>query len=74
MAPGAYQPDPAAHHRSGLSRVLRAVAHDLLAQNDETGLVTHHPSEELLEESRGEVTDLGNRDAGLLGYIKSRES
>jgi hypothetical protein len=37
-------------------------------------LVTHSQNEELLEESGRELTALSNREAALLGYIKSRES
>jgi hypothetical protein len=73
MAPGADQPEPG-HRRRGLSRVLRAAARDLLPQNEETDLVAHHQSEALMEESGREPTELGNREAALLGYIKSRES
>ncbi len=74
MASGAHPPDPAGHCRHGLSRVLRGPAHDLLPQNEQTDLVAHDQSEELLAESGRELTHLGNRDAALLGYINSRES
>ena len=37
-------------------------------------LVTHSPNEEFLEESGRELAALPNREAALLGYIKSRES
>jgi hypothetical protein len=46
----------------------------LLPQNEQTDLVAHDQSEELLAESGRELTHLGNRDAALLGYINSRES
>ena len=37
-------------------------------------LVTHSANEELLEESGRELPAVPNREAALLGYIKSRES
>ncbi|MEY2582015.1 MAG: hypothetical protein QOE09_1864 [Ilumatobacteraceae bacterium] len=74
MESGANEPDPGPHLRSGLSRAVHAVTHRLLAQTEETDLIAHGQSQELLEESGRKLTDLPNREAALLGYIKSRES
>ncbi|MGZ4723120.1 MAG: hypothetical protein ACXV8L_02780 [Ilumatobacteraceae bacterium] len=36
-------------------------------------LVSHSRNDELVEEGAGEPTELGNREAALLGYIESRK-
>lgn len=80
MASGTNNPYPGSAHRArGLSSVLVHAATRLAVatcryRTKTHDLVTHSHNEELLEESGRELTALSNREAALLGYIKSRES
>lgn len=74
MASAVDVPETGPHGHGGLGRALRAAVHELIPQRDETDLVANSANEELLEESGRVPADLHNREAALLGYIKSRES